>query len=273
MDAVEWPLYNHLFKDFNQEDIMFLHAVLTGRNKIVSNGLLRAIVAATRMSGEMNTSLGNGWANYVIFDYIVSSKGGVWEGYVEGDDGIFVSSVEVTAEDYAKLGFDVKVNEFDHATHASFCGIISAQDGTLIKDPRRVFSSFGWTHSFINAGEDIMQQLLRAKALSLAYEAPQCPIVGALSREAIRLTRGYEARFVEDGYHNYEKVPRDEKDIESFHPSTQVRELFSDIFHITPAVQCQLEDAIRRHDMDLVARIIPANPDSFDYELKFVCEG
>jgi len=270
MDALEWPLYRHLFADFNQDDIDFMHAVLTGKNKIVHNKWLKMVVNATRMSGEMNTSLGNGWANLMVFAYIVESKGGKWEGYVEGDDGIFASSVDVTDEDYAMLGFDVKVIHHERAVEASFCGIISSQEGEQIKNPRRVFSTFGWTHSFINAGDHIMNELLRAKALSLAYEAPQCPIVGVLAREALRRTRGYDPRFIPDGYHNYEDVPRDETKLPIFKPSESVRDLFARVFGITVAVQLACEAAIKKGDMAQVAAYIPSNFDSFFYESRYV---
>jgi len=232
------------------------------------------------MSGEMNTSLGNGWANYILFSYIVQGKGGEWEGFVEGDDGIFCSSVPVETSDYNRLGFDVKIEEVDNISEASFCGIISAPDGTLLKDPRRVLQTFGWTHSFIHAGDEVMDELLRAKALSLCYEAPQCPILGVLARSALAFTEGVTPRFVQDGYHDYSMLG--DFEIPEFNPSSQARSTFASInwakegeapLFISIPLQKQIEEALIKGDMDFVARALPAPRAVQDYCLRYIEPG
>lgn len=223
------------------------------------------------MSGELNTSAGNGWLNLTIFDYIVTVlKGGEWDGYVEGDDGIFASTVDVTTQDYANLGFDVKVEHHESVSTASFCGIIAAADGTLLKDPRRVFQKFGWTHSFISAGDQIMDQLLRAAALSLAYEAPQCPIIRALANKALELTRGVVPRFVPDGYH--EPVLPEYK-IPNYAPSAAARAAFHTKFGVSPSTQIWAERLIMEGRTDHLVSIFPPTQDMSHYVQAYCSSG
>lgn len=274
MEALEFPLYRHMLRNMSQSDVNFCLSVLSGTNHIISRGGIHARVKATRMSGEMNTSLGNGWSNYIVFKYICEvMHGGKCEGYVEGDDGIFASSVVITTEDYASLGFDVKVQELDSACEASFCGIISASDGTLVKDPRRVFRTFGWTSSFIHAGPLIMRELGLAKSYSLLAEAGQCPILGVLAREGVKEYGGVIPRWVSDGFHDTQWIQETAERVGSFNPSPQARELFSKVFGISPNAQVICERAIQDRDMMLVAEIIPPTQSDYDYTVNYVDIG
>jgi len=274
MQALEEPLYNVMLeKILPADDLKFINNILQGKNTIKAKHGILAKVFATRMSGEMNTSLGNGWANYVVFRTIVEMKNGRFEGFVEGDDGIFACSVDITTEDYAMLGFDVKVIDHDSAATASFCGIISACDGTLIKDPHRFFTNFGWTHSMIQAGDTIMNELLRAKALSAAYEVPQCPIVGAMARYALKITRGYEPRFIEDGYHDTTLIPRDEKTIKPYSPTPNSRTLFSELFGVSSAQQIQAERLIMSGQTSHLSKLFPPNEATLMYTSRYVAAG
>lgn len=271
MLSLEWPLYRHLLSlNYTHDNVDHIMKVLTGKNQLRGRHGFRAVVYATRMSGEMNTSLGNGWSNFIVFNYIVHSKGGICYGFVEGDDGIFASSVPVTTQDYNDLGFDVKVNELTTVTEASFCGIISAADGTLVKDPGVVMMKFGWTSSYITAGDIIMHELLRAKALSLCYECPQCPVVGAIGRRALQVTRNYNPRFIKDGYHDTDIVPRDESSIPEFKPTPASRTLFARLFGVTVENQLRCEDAIMRDDLTTASELIPTNYAALDYYLRYL---
>lgn len=166
------------------------------------------------MSGDMCTSLGNGFTNLMLAKFLAAEQGKELAGFVEGDDGLFVTEATLTAEAYQQLGFSIKIVELGDPCKASFCGMVFAESGEIIKDPVKFLSTFGWTHSFINAGAAVMDQLLRAKALSAIYEAPQCPILGQLARCALEKTRGVIPRFVDDGYH---RAP-DEVKLEPFSP-------------------------------------------------------
>jgi len=183
MWACEFALMKILLKDWMHNETA--QAVLSGWNALKFKNWLKmtALILARRMSGEMSPSAFNGIANLCLTKYIVHKKGGKVDILVEGDDSIFSSTVQVTPQDYEALGFTAKVVEIEDVWmpmpltsgvepgSMAFCGILYSTDGNALKEPRKFFQNFGWTHSFINAGPTIMNMLLRAKALSACYEA------------------------------------------------------------------------------------------------------
>jgi hypothetical protein len=147
-------------------------------------------------------------------------------GFVEGDDGLFAVDTELPVAElvaqYAQLGFTIVVKEVRDPGLASFCGMVCTEDCQIIRDPRGFLQGFGWTHSFITAGSRLMYELLRAKALSAVYETPHCPVIGAMARKALEVTRGYNPRYIDDGYH---RPPPDEVPLPPFQPTPATREL------------------------------------------------
>lgn len=265
MDACEFELYSHCLQ--NDNNGKFIMEVIGGLNIMSTRTGVTAMVTARRMSGEMCTSLGNGFTNLMLTKFVAHRKGGSVNGFVEGDDGLFSSTVELTAADYEKLGFTIKIEEVTDPTEASFCGMVFSSSGEIIREPRRFMQGFGWTQSFINAGDRIMDELLRAKALSTAYETPQCPIVGAFARYALRKTSHVHPRFVDDGYHN---VLPDIKNVAAFHPSSDTRQLFEKLYGISISSQLAIEDAVERGDFSHVASLLPATSEQSDYTEKYV---
>jgi hypothetical protein len=264
LDVCECELYRHCLRD--DRDAEFLCSVIRGSNRMRTRSGVRATVQGRRMSGDMCTSLGNGFTNLMLAKFIVSCKGGLLEGFVEGDDGLFCSTVELKCQDYEDLGFTIKIEEVPDPCHASFCGLIFSESGEIIRDPRRFVMGFGWTQSFINAGPRIMDELLRAKALSSVYETPQCPIVGALARAALDRTRHAHPRFVEDGFHDLPDVI----DVPAFSPSHDTRQLFEQMYGISISAQLAIEGAITSGSLHLVAAYMPPTDEQLDYCVKYV---
>lgn len=232
----------------------YITRTISGTNRLHTKCGIKVNVEGRRMSGDMCTSLGNGITNYLLALYIVSEKGGSLHGFVEGDDGLFATEVEMTAEDYAQLGFTVKIVEHEDPLEAHFCGMTCSSELEVLKDPRRVFQTFGWTHSFISAGNRVMDSLLKSKALSLCYELPQCPIVGELARVSLELADGVSLTHVESAYGHYHP---DEFDIEPFAPSDDARLRVERLFSIPIETQLLAEQAIREHDIDELAKLVP----------------
>lgn len=264
MNCVEIELYRHCLG--NGPVFRLIRDTLLGKNSMRTRRGLRATLMGRRMSGDMCTSLGNGFTNLMVVSYLVHKKRGFFEGFVEGDDGIFSTDVQLSEEDFAALGFKIKLQEVADPCEASFCGIVCSDNGEIIRDPHKFLQGFGWTHSFISAGPKIMDELLRAKALSTVYETPQCPIVGEMARLALRLTAHVHPRFVNDGYH----VCPDVVSVPEFRPSSETRELFSRLYGIPVPVQLSAEEAIRKNDMLSLSHLIPSNDDSFYHSLNYV---
>lgn len=271
MDAGEIPLFEHCLADY-PEECQFICDTDRGWNCMRARGGARAKVKGRRMSGDLWTSLGNGWTNAMVFKFICWRRGIKVKGYVEGDDGLYVLSELPPASDFEELGFKCELSEVRGPNEAHFCGMVLAQPGEAIKDPRRLFENFGWTHSFIHAGDRIMGELLRGKALCGCYETGQSPIAGVLYREALKRTRKYSPRFERDGYH--EECPlREESEVKPFAPSVATRELFALKFGVSVQTQLEVENAIIQGDMAKIATLLPPTPQLALYSERYVEVG
>lgn len=154
-------------------------------------------VFATRMSGEMCTSLGNGFANWMICDFVCHESNVKYVGRFEGDDGIArLWGGQLKVELFAELGLKIKLIREADLAEASFCGLIfDPEDKAIVTDPLKVLASFGWgKSSYRGSSDSVLRQLLRAKALSFMYQYPACPIVTELARYALRVTRNETVR-------------------------------------------------------------------------------
>jgi len=251
MDAVELVLYDYMLQEF-PEIARTLRTALTGKNEARTRRGVKFSCKGRRMSGDMCTSLGNGFTNLMIWDFLYSRRnpGAEWEGYVEGDDGIFAfDGVSPTAEEYASLGFTIKIEDVTDPSLCSFCGVISA-DGQALRDPRYFLATFGWSASCIGCGYNKKMQLLKAKAMSAIYETPSCPIVNAVARRALALTNKYKARFDEKDWWDVNFVRPWMDKLPACTTTPEMRRVFSELYGVAPEVQIYLEDLILKGEDD-----------------------
>jgi len=252
--SIEFVLYRYLLSNFPSVSKVILKA-LGGINKC-DFGDFRIDVLGKRMSGEMCTSLGNGFTNLMLMMYMCKVRGGTCTGVVEGDDGLFVNSVELKSSDFKKIGWDIKLKNVTDLLSASFCGIVMSPSLHPLTDPRKVLLNFGWTHSaLMHGGRKVLMGLLRAKALSLAYEHPNCPILWALAKRYIDLTEGYVTRWSANWYERQLEVEVrrfwDETRIRlNLGPDASDRVTFDREYSITPNRQVEIENYISTHGFD-----------------------
>lgn len=255
MEALELRLYRHMLQKFPELSSVIC-STISGTNLGSTRAGVKFKCVGQRMSGDMCTSLGNGFSNYMVMRYLMKKCGHTnWDCVVEGDDGlcaVYDAGRLPTFEDYAELGFNIKIQPVNDPELASFCGV-KYVDGVILRDPRDFLASFGWTSSFMTAGDKIMLQLLRAKALSAIYENSSCPLVGVIARRALTLTQGVAPRFVFDGYHT--GCPRDEKDLPEFCPSPRVRDVFNQLYGVPADLQIALEHKIALGDDDALKNV------------------
>lgn len=208
MQVCEMQLYIYMLKNVNKSSLYKIMSAMLGINTCFAgnvegraNMIIR--VLARRMSGEMCTSLGNGFTNLMVFLFLCSRRGmtvqnGGVNGVVEGDDGLFVCRNEPpTSEEFEELGFFIKIEKHNRLNEASFCGLVfDPDDLSNLADPAELLAKFGWTASQAMHGKpQKMKELLKAKAYSLAYELPRCPIAQALARYALRCSKNARLRF------------------------------------------------------------------------------
>jgi hypothetical protein len=269
MDAIEMVLYDHMLQKFPKY-AQLIRQTLLGENAAKLKCGVSFRMHGRRMSGEMCTSLGNGITNLMVFEFLMQGRNA--RIIVEGDDGlagIYDEGPLPTARDYAKLGFLIKLEHIEDPMLASFCGCI-CPGGVIVKSPTRILAKFGWTKN-VGVGRRVSNQLLRAKAMSLAYEAPHCPILRAVADRAMYLTRNYKARWDDfDNYHR-ELLPRSESSIPVANIPMEARIYYQDQFGISILNQLVIEKRIRNSmDLDWLQEYLPANYSMLTYESLFI---
>jgi len=193
MDSCEFELYSYMTSvlpdgpDWLEE----MRSTLMGMNHCDFKNFWMEL-DSTRMSGEMCTSLGNGFTNLMVMMFLCEELGSKVVGVVEGDDGLFrILGLLPTSSDFASLGFTIKLEEHSDLCSASFCGIIFHPDECInVTDPAKVLCSFGWTtNRYAKCRPRRKLELLRCKALSYAWQYPGCPIIQSLAHYGLRMTK------------------------------------------------------------------------------------
>jgi hypothetical protein len=197
MESCEFVLYEHMTKHLARGDWFMgvCREVLGGVNECHFKKFL-VRVPGTRMSGEMCTSLGNGFSNLMIMMFVCHKLGKKCNGVVEGDDGLFVFDSWHETDLFLKLGLTIKLDVHHSLNTASFCGIIFDQnDKNNICDVRDVVSTMSWLNSRYSRSKKTKKlSLLRCKALSFAHQYPGCPVIQSMAHSILRLTSGMDVR-------------------------------------------------------------------------------
>lgn len=197
MSAVEFQLYEYMWRDVVGGRWMFdlVRRVQGGRNTC-DNKYMTVKVNAKRMSGEMCTSLGNGFANLMLMLFVAHEAGATNViGCVEGDDGLFSMEGNVpSARDFEDVGMIIKLEVHRSINTASFCGMIfDTEDQIIITDVMAQLARFGWTKSqYTGARGVVLQRLLHSKSLSMLYSYAGCPVLHKLARYGLRATRNVQ---------------------------------------------------------------------------------
>jgi hypothetical protein len=188
MRVCEFELYRYMCAATSAaQDIKLFQRMCCGSNILrYKDGTF--VVNGRRMSGEMTTSLGNGWTNLMLATFIMRHR--ELRCVVEGDDGLFAIYPQekqyFTAEAFALYGFVIKIEYHSEIETASFCGIVYARDvGFNLADPIQELIQFGWSFGQLRINKS--RDLLVAKAMSLGYEYPGAPIMSSLSKYVLRV--------------------------------------------------------------------------------------
>lgn len=254
MESCEFELYDYMTQELPEGKWWtdLLREALTGLNECQFKDFVVKVIC-TRMSGEMNTSLGNGFTNLMVLLFLAEENGCKnIKVVVEGDDSAArMTGARPTAEDFKSLGLNCKVEFHDSIETMSFCGLVFDSDDLVnVTDPREVLASFGWSSAFyVRANEKTLKKLLRCKALSMAHQYPGCPIISALAQYGLRVTRSYDLRhfITEQGkFSQWERdqlisALKDEKKIKVIEPPQNTRLLVERLYGVTVEQQLSIE--------------------------------
>lgn len=191
---IEFTVYSWFLKYNKKKDYIL---------KLINHGMMSVnfiqfltfaiSISCKRMSGEMNTSVGNGIFNFIATSFIVQEIRGSknFYGLYEGDDGITGLDGQMPRSgDYTLLGANIKIEVPDSISEASFCGVVCDEiERNNCTDPMEAIMSFGYTtRQYIGASNYKLLCLLRCKAMSLLYQYPGCPILRDLAIYGLRVT-------------------------------------------------------------------------------------
>lgn len=202
MHNVEFVFYKYMLQNVPDKKYFYrlLDEYLAGRNNCQFKRF-NLKIDATRMSGEMNTSLGNTFSNLILMLYICEKKHITVDGVVEGDDGLFRCYPRApTAADFEEIGFTIKLQEHSELRTASFCGIVFDEiDKLNVTNPIEYMCSFGWSKlHYVRARRTRLMELLKSKSLSTAFQYPGCPIIQSLAFYGLRMTKHIDiSRYLE----------------------------------------------------------------------------
>ena len=257
MAMLEFELYSWMTSELPEHDdfMKLCFEVVGGKNSVTSKHACFKVHA--RMSGEMSTSLGNGFSNLMLMLFTCERVGCKnVRGIVEGDDGLFAFDGPIpTKELFAEAGFDIKIDVYERLSDASFCGMVFDEDDrVIITEPWKVMADFGWTsRQYLAASSVTLKALQRSKSLSLAIQYRGCPIVGTLAQLGLRLTadvsdramRKTIARQKMSGYEKDRLFLNLEGKFSYLEPPSATRSLFAARYGIPVALQIQMEDHLR----------------------------
>lgn len=240
--AVEYEIYAHITTPHLANTICMSFYSLN----VCVFKFFRIHVLAKRMSGDMNTSLGNGITNLITILYLCWLRFRVilTAIVVEGDDSLFrlPVSCKLTEGDFALLGLNTKIEYTSRLATAGFCGAIFHEaDLKNLVDPGRILRRFGYVdNKYHNARHSKKMGLLRAYGFSIYYQYHGCPVVEALARYLLRVTRGYHA--IKSSINKFkfadsEEIPLSEKHMYQLFPPHEIgigsREVVSSMYGFT----------------------------------------
>lgn len=248
-------LFRHVFSGSrHKKQLRWCLKVLNGSNRIESK-YVSLRIKAKRMSGEMNTSLSNGFANYMMFLYVTRNCK-YSDCVVEGDDCLGVVSGEFPSEkDYNELGFRIKLEKHLDITTASFCGMIFERDSRqLVREPLKTLLNFGWTNvRYTHCKQKNLLGLAKSKAMSIVCETPHCPIVGAFAQRMLTLLSNVKYKLDDSTpyWNNIWKLREFENC--GFAPTLKTRVLFHQLYGFTVDEQLLIEKQIAAMDYGPIA--------------------
>lgn len=274
MAACEFALYKHCLRrcPAQLESIREFQHQCCGTNRVRLSEVT-GYMRARRQSGEMTTSLGNGFSNLAMTAFLLRNVIDVGDlrGVVEGDDGLFAIPQQyahlVAPEKYNDFGFLLRSSWSNTVNEASFCGLVYDVDDQInLTNPIDEILSIGWSMGQnIHASENRLTDLLVAKTYSLAYEYSGCPVVYKLARWLARarglafnvsLLQGREWSNWER--EQYGRMLEDERNIQTMlarEPTIRSRLLMEKIYGITVTDQLSFEDYFDKqvgiHPIDL----------------------
>lgn len=184
-EQIEMKLYKHMLT--NYPHLYNLCHCQCIKNSIKSSSMNISLECA-RMSGEMCTSLGNGFTNLMLMKFFCKQHGITdAQGVIEGDDGLFTYHGPILYNEFFnKLGFQIDISTKD-LNEASFCGnIFTNESFETLADPLEVMATASYSMQGVGARPIELNKLCYLMGFSILCQYGNCPILGEFARKQIR---------------------------------------------------------------------------------------
>lgn len=177
-------------------DLGALDICETDRRRLLESKFFCAWIMGRRSSGQMETSLFNGFSNIMFNLFILHKRCGATQVscVVEGDDGLFAhNGRQPVPEDYLPLNLMIKIIHVEHWWQASFCGVVTHPDVMApLTDPWKVVCTASWAaRDYTRSRDATLAQLAQVKGLSYLAQYPGCPVIQSIALWMLRTT-GFE---------------------------------------------------------------------------------
>lgn len=254
MDAIEFELYRYMVQDLpDGEWWLDIIKQLMSTNVCVFRDVIVHLLGV-RMSGEMNTSLGNGFSNLMLMLYTAKKyKWKSFRGVVEGDDGLFTFYGDYPTEQwFIDMGWTIKLKCEKSISTASFCGLIFDEESKqLISDPIKFLATYGWLKIKYRGAKKITKmRLLKAKMMSALSQNPDCPIIADVAFNILNKLKNLNP--LTTYLNNYQVKEFNKIDISKFRkpvPTFATRLLMEEFYGITIADQLAMVDFLSTADL------------------------
>lgn len=283
MSNIEHRIFRYICDELDEiEELDALLSVQTDVNQLRNNKVYFD-VKATRMSGEMTTSAGNGISNLIFFHFVSEVLCGCTDvvGVVEGDDGLFRIGSHFKlpdSSDFAKLGLTIKIETHEKLETASFCGIVfDTVSSVNITDPIPLLMDLPWLNPrYHKSRKSKKLGILKAKLMSNVCQYPGCPIIYPVCVKWLKELRNidHRVRYYKDWY-----AVEKEKNFGKIDLTMEVyatsRSLMSEKFGISEQKQLEIERVLCNvsvYDCNFNDIIFAehVHPDTFDYRQRYV---
>jgi hypothetical protein len=190
---VEMILYRWMLQ--NHPDSLFWVEQIAGTNECKFR-YVDVTVEYTRLSGDMCTSLGNGFCAHMISRFVVHERYGQEVLILqEGDDTIFCSPGPITEADFEELGLEIKLDQVPVPSAGQFCQLLYDPDEMIVvRDPVKYVVSFGWCSGNYLLTDKYDRNLLICKALSCISQYPGHPILQPMAYWVLRCANFNDSR-------------------------------------------------------------------------------
>lgn len=208
MKNVELRMFKRVLANYPEVVSMIQKSYSTNHVYFKGNPNISCEFEGSRMSGEMWTSLCNGFTNMMLVKFMLKKSNSIGKFLVEGDDGFIACTNELDFTIARRLGFNLKVEATSDSHQVKFCSL-STHEGRIVPDIRRVLSHYGVINDINRAdafrrntkrSNRSLRQLMKSKAHSLLATSSGIPILQAIALQQLRC---YEKDIINPKYFDY----------------------------------------------------------------------